>query len=622
MSKKTFSIGPGVTCDLDRLVNTRLLVQANSGAGKSYTIRRILEQTHGKVQQLVIDPEGEFSSLRTHFDYVLAARNGGDTLADPRTAKLLAERLLELGVSAILDIYELKPHERISFVKVFLETIVEAPKTLWHPALIVLDEAHVFCPEKGHGEAESDDAVKSLATRGRKRGFCLIPATQRLSKLHKDVAAECNNKLIGRCSLDVDMKRAAYELGFTTQEQRLQLRDLKAGEFFAFGPALANDVTRVTVGAVQTEHPKAGSKLAGVVPPPSAKVKELLPKLSDLPAEAEAREKSVKDLQADVRRLTREVAEAKKAQPAPPPAPKAIDKPVLTDADRSLLEKVAAALADRAAAARDTISLADGRLDAAVQKAAAEYLNTVRKVGMDAALNVDETLGRVGLQKVLEKLKGLSHQSPVPPHAGRPADRTGGTIPSGSPRVSTAASPDKPRRQSVSAASGEAATLSGPELKILNSLAELELLGLYPADKQQLGLMAGYTNIRSGGFSEPLGRLIAGGWLISPRPGLVEITDAGRAIAVVTDAPASTDDLQARILSRLTGPEQKLLRALIAIHPQSQTKDELGAVCGYSNIRSGGFSEPLGRLSTLGLVVSPQRGVVAAASTLFLESSR
>src|SRR4051812_48871266 len=108
---KHIVIGNGVDCDLDRLVNTRLLVQANSGAGKSWALRRLLEQTHGRIQQLVIDPEGEFASLREKFDYVLAARQGGETLADPRTAKLLAERLLELGVSAILDIYELKPHE-------------------------------------------------------------------------------------------------------------------------------------------------------------------------------------------------------------------------------------------------------------------------------------------------------------------------------------------------------------------------------------------------------------------------------------------------------------------------------------------------------------------------------
>jgi DNA helicase HerA-like ATPase len=40
--------------------------------------------------------------------------------------------------------------------------------------------------------------VKGLATRGRKRGFCAVAATQRLSKLHEGRAAECNNKLIGR----------------------------------------------------------------------------------------------------------------------------------------------------------------------------------------------------------------------------------------------------------------------------------------------------------------------------------------------------------------------------------------------------------------------------------------
>lgn len=81
---KRFEIGPGVTCDLDRLVDTRLLVQANSGGGKSWLLRRILEQTHGQVQHLVIDPEGEFASLRERFDYVLAAKHGGDTAAGRR----------------------------------------------------------------------------------------------------------------------------------------------------------------------------------------------------------------------------------------------------------------------------------------------------------------------------------------------------------------------------------------------------------------------------------------------------------------------------------------------------------------------------------------------------------
>ena len=49
-----------VAIDLKTLIRTRCLISANSGGGKSWIIRRLLEQTHGKVQQIVIDLDGEF----------------------------------------------------------------------------------------------------------------------------------------------------------------------------------------------------------------------------------------------------------------------------------------------------------------------------------------------------------------------------------------------------------------------------------------------------------------------------------------------------------------------------------------------------------------------------------
>jgi DNA helicase HerA-like ATPase len=198
-----------VRCDLDVLVDTRMLIQANSGGGKSYTVRRVLEQTHGRVQQLVIDPEGEFASLRERFDYVHAAASGGDTAAHPRSAALLAERLLELNASAILDLYELSRPDRVRFVRLFLEALIEAPKRLWHPVIVVVDEAHTFCPESE--KAESANAVIELASRGRKRGYCAVLATQRIQKLNKDAAADLNNKLIGRRSTTSCVGRPSRE---------------------------------------------------------------------------------------------------------------------------------------------------------------------------------------------------------------------------------------------------------------------------------------------------------------------------------------------------------------------------------------------------------------------------
>jgi len=304
--------------DLQQLLETRMLVQANSGGGKSWAVRRLLEQTAGHVQQLVIDPEGEFATLREKHDFVIAAPHDGDAVAHPRTAKLLAERLLETGVSAVLDIYDLKAHERQAFVRVFLEAIVNAPKALWRPALIVLDEAHVFCPEAG--KAESAGAVIDLATRGRKRGFCLVAATQRLAKLHKDCAAELLNKLVGRTGLDVDVKRAADELGMTAREGMEKLRPLSPGEWFAFGPAISPTVRRLQIGDVKTTHPKPGSRQLRAPPKPTAAILEVLPKLADLPKEAEAEARTVEDLKRELAQVRRDLTLARKASPAVDPA--------------------------------------------------------------------------------------------------------------------------------------------------------------------------------------------------------------------------------------------------------------------------------------------------------------
>lgn len=308
MSK--FTLDGHIQIDLGRLIETRCLIQANSGGGKSFLIRKLLEETHGKVQQIVLDMEGEFATLRECFDFILAGK-GGDIPADPKTADLLARKILELETSLIVDLYELKKHERIRFVKNFVDALVNAPKELYHPVLVVIDEAHVFVPEKGESEAMS--AVVDLATRGRKRGFAAVLATQRLSKLHKDVAAECLNKFIGRTSLDIDRKRAGDELGFISQKDNLALRNLKPGQFYLYGPAISDEVKLIQVGDVKTTHPKAGQRLGHKATKPTAHVKEILKKLVDLPQESATELRDKESMVARIKELERELRGTKKA---------------------------------------------------------------------------------------------------------------------------------------------------------------------------------------------------------------------------------------------------------------------------------------------------------------------
>ena len=68
--------GAEVTVDIEELLATRLLVQGNSGSGKSHLLRRLLEESAGLVQQIVIDPEGDFVTLAEPFGHVVVDAAG------------------------------------------------------------------------------------------------------------------------------------------------------------------------------------------------------------------------------------------------------------------------------------------------------------------------------------------------------------------------------------------------------------------------------------------------------------------------------------------------------------------------------------------------------------------
>ena len=306
-------LGENFEIDLEKLISTRLLIQANSGGGKSYAIRKLLEESHGQVQQIVIDLEGEFSSLREKYDYLLVGQDG-EIPARIQTAELLARKLLKLNVSAIIDLSELKKHERILFVKRFLDSLVHAPKDLWHPCLVVVDEAHKFCPEGA--KSESGGSVIDLCTRGRKRGFCAVLATQRISKLNKDAAAECNNQMVGRTQLDIDQRRAADTLGITNKKEILELRNLEDGEFNVFGPAIGREVKKVQVGRTKTVH--LDSKHVMMEPTKTPEnIKKIMKDVIDLPKQADTELKNLTDYKNRVVELKRDLKKALNSQPKP-----------------------------------------------------------------------------------------------------------------------------------------------------------------------------------------------------------------------------------------------------------------------------------------------------------------
>ena len=282
--------GQSIAMDLEELLATRLLVQGNSGSGKSHLLRRLLEKSAGEVQQIVIDPEGDFVTLADRYGHIAveAAEH------DEKDIARLAARIREHRASVVLSLEGLEAEAQMRCAAAFLGGLFDAPRDHWYPALVVVDEAQLFAPSGG-GEVAEDvrraslGAMTNLMCRGRKRGLAGVIATQRLAKLAKNVAAEASNFLMGRTFLDIDMARAADLLGME-RRQAEAIRDLPRGTFLALGPAIARRPVAVAIGAVETQArsmspklmplPAANDDLQGLLFAPSNDTPPVIPALS------------------------------------------------------------------------------------------------------------------------------------------------------------------------------------------------------------------------------------------------------------------------------------------------------------------------------------------------------
>ncbi|MEP0235849.1 ATP-binding protein [Roseibium sp.] len=261
--------------DLEELLATRLLVQGNSGSGKSHLLRRLLEQSTPWVQQAIIDPEGDFVSLAEKYGHVVV-----DAVGTEKDLQMIAGRVRQHRVSVVLNLEGLDADRQMKAAATFLDGLFDADRDLWYPMLVVVDEAQLFAPAAA-GEVSEEarrrslGAMTNLMCRGRKRGLAGIIATQRLAKLAKNVAAEASNFLMGRTFLDIDMARAADLLGMERRTAET-FRNLDRGHFVALGPALSRRPVSVKIGPVETAGRGGTHKLMPLPDQPKEEAKDLI----------------------------------------------------------------------------------------------------------------------------------------------------------------------------------------------------------------------------------------------------------------------------------------------------------------------------------------------------------
>lgn len=568
-----------VQMDIPTLLDTRMIVCANSGGGKSYLYRLIAERVGKRVPTWIIDPEGEYATLRELLDIAVVGGSGEIPLT-VNSAALSARRLYESGIGAVFDLSDLDLDDKRAAVDRILSETLRVAKHPAHPLFIFLDEAHQLCPQVG--QVESSQAIKRMMDSGRKREICGMLATQRVTKLHNDAIAEARNVAIGLTILGADQERAGDLLGMN-KLQRSTLSSLKKGQFYLYGPAVQSEgVTFFKSDTVATTHPQPGQRSLIQVPPASEAMKKILAQLGDLPAQAQEEAAALESAQKEIARLQRELhARPVQVQVSEPRVEiQVVEKPVL-NGELPRLEAIFAR--------------------------APEIVEPVARVGDQLVAwgnELNTTLGQV--RDAINKFQARPPVLPVAPAPTLAKRATDFAV---------------PRTPAVSADNTQPAEgLTAPQQRILDALAEFQSLGLTSPHKSNVAVFAEQSPTSSG-YQNNLGRLRTSGLIEYPGSGRVALTAQGNAVARAANAIRSLDDLHNAWLARLPRPQGKILQHVIAAYPHAVGKNDLAERAGQS-ATSSGYQNNLGALRSLGLLDYPRSGYVVATTLLFPDGLR
>lgn len=559
---------------------SRFVLLGKSGAGKTNGDTVFAEEfIRAGIPTFILDPLGNMWGLRSSPDgtqaglpVVILGGQHADVPIGPADGRVVAEILAERGSAAVIDVSEFSIAEQRGFAEAFCGRLLQVIKRVVH---VVLEEADRFAPNTiGRND------VKTFARTARNFSIGWTFSSQRPQILSPEVietsSAIIAMKMTGELAQEAIGSEVRSRLGKALMFSILaDLPKMKRGEaWFVPDPDWLPDQDE----DFEAEPHRFRFRLRETfdsAKPPSIGTERIEPKVIapvDLasiraalaqPDDDDAEDEGEPELIARIAELEEQLAVA--LEPLPASEPERIEVPVLTDADRALLETIA------------------------------EQLKLAREKAYETVLQYETARDRA-----VELINAITER--VTPYYD-PPPQTLASKPRPSPAEGNA-----PPVRAADNASG-AAALQKAHRAVLAAIAQHKRLS-----KVQAGILSGYSP-GSGHFGNVLGTLRALGYITKGEP--IEITPAGLAAAGDIEPLPTGAALRTYWLNKITKAERALLSALINAYPRALTKEQLGEKSGYSST-SGHFGNSLGKLRSLDLAIG--QGTVRAADALFTKA--
>lgn len=580
------------------VVTEKVAWLGRTGSGKSYGAMKLAELMLESGAQIgVLDPVGVWRSLRVPavkdgkaFDVVVLGGLYGDLPLNPSSGTLVADLVVDRGLSFVLDVSQFIPSEQQEFARAFAHRFFHRKKSAPSAVHLFLEECQEFIPENPSGrEALTLGEFQRLWKLGRNFGIGGSLISQRPQEIAKK-ALNMSGTLFAFQMTGPQERKAirawVADQGVATDIEAV-LQKLRVGEPHVESPTFlevsksVRILPRVTADLSST--PTVGAATAARRPLTPIDVEALKVAMAD------TIEKAADDDPKELRkRLAAVTAELRKLEAAKVDA-KPVPVQMLSDADRTLLEQ----LGQQLGRFQSLLTLeVDGLIDRAVAKVTEKAVDA-RSAGWQAASHPSIVKLRDTIDRMLE----------APTVSGNPVAALSRSV-----ERPPASVPAPGQARPVDARIERAA-----ERKILTALAMY-----YPTatrSSKQVAILSGYA-LNGGGFRNALGRMRSLGFIEGTGERL-QLTAAGaEALGPVQPLPRGRALFDHWMSQLDRKAEREILQVLVDVFPEYLTADQVAARTeSRYEPGGGGFRNALGKLRTLELVDG--RANIRASQDLF-----
>jgi DNA helicase HerA-like ATPase len=151
--------------------------------------------------------------------------------------------LVAAGQCSIINLKGVGPDVQEIVVTRIASMLWEARKRNEVPAhILVVEEAHNFCPERNVGNAVSGAMLRTVASEGRKFGMGLLIVSQRPAKVDKNVLSQCNTQVVLKVTNPNDLKAIIQSVEGISAELSDEIQRLPVGVALVAGGGLTQPV--------------------------------------------------------------------------------------------------------------------------------------------------------------------------------------------------------------------------------------------------------------------------------------------------------------------------------------------------------------------------------------------